>query len=247
MTEEEKVKPSPANNNYTLSMWEQRWSPTDRNITFHQKSGNQLMWKHLDKLITENFPGRKPEDLKVLVPLCGKSYDMYLLYKLGCTVVGIEYAPLAITEFFEDNGLTETNTANQPYTMTADGRLILGQGDLFLFNDVHKLPFDKYDVIWDRGSYEALNEQDRSRYAQLMQSLLDNNGVHMLCVHEYDRNEYGGPPLATTKEELAEYFGNEKELTEIESVELTAEGHEQRERWTQKGLSKMTEVLYVLK
>src|SRR3546814_12861307 len=42
---------------------------------------------------------------RVFVPLCGKSLDMAWLAARGHRVLGVELSPLAVGQFFDENGL----------------------------------------------------------------------------------------------------------------------------------------------
>ena len=100
MAEESAKRSTALNNELTLDRWEAAW--TNDEARWHQDNGNETMWKHFPKLVADNFPDRQPIDLKVFVPLCGKAKDMILLHKMGFTVVGVEFAPQPIKEFFEE-------------------------------------------------------------------------------------------------------------------------------------------------
>lgn len=249
-------EPSAADSTLTLSFWEQRW--TDGATGWHEEKGNDLLWKHLTKVVKEAFPSKEPKDLKVFVPLCGKTKDMYLMYQSGFTVVGVEFAAKPIMEFFEENEVpkAKTQTAEQGlsvYSKSADGRIILGRGDLFQFQGEptnqtnNKLPFPKYDIIWDRGSFEAMNFNDRSRYAEHMKSLLADDGVYLLEAVDYNIEEYRGPPLAATMDEIAQYYGPDMSVERLEDVDNLDDSCPYAANWKEAGLTRLVSTLYLLK
>ena len=236
---------SPATNTLTEDYWQQRW--TDGAIGgFHEQGGNKMLWNHMSKLLQEHFPTKNVKDLTAFVPLCGKSKDMYMFYEMGFTVVGVEFSPNAIEDFFKENGITNVNTNEKPFSKSSDGRLMIGQGDLFTFHDINKGPCEKYDIIWDRASFESVNENEREKYAKLMKSLKKDDGLYIINVFELDRSEYGGPPLSVTKEELERYFSAQGKVVLLESGDKLGEDRPDRQRWIDKGLTKMTENLYII-
>ena len=241
MTEESAKRSTALNNELTLDRWEAAW--TNDEARWHQDNGNETMWKHFPKLVADNFPDRQPIVLKVFVPLCGKAKDMLLLHKMGFTVVGVEFASQPIKEFFEEN-LVDIKTdpaiaSDQKYTVSSDGKLIIGQGDLFGFTP-ENLPFAKYDIIWDRGSFEAMNDADRPKYAKLLSSLLSEEGFYFINTPDYDLAEYGGPPLAAQKEVIEKYFSDM-------TVELLDRTSMLNDYFKSHGLTRMDALYHVMK
>lgn len=241
----EEKQPSAAENTLTLEFWDKRW--VDGNSQWQENDGCELLWQNIDSIMQKFFPTKKAEDLKVFIPLCGKAKDIYLFYKMGFTVVGIEFAPLPIKEFFDENEIAEVSTAKKPFTKSPDGRLILGEGDLFSFQAEGKLPFPKYDIVWDRGSFVAINENDRERYAAFMKSLAGEGGIQIINIVEYDRAEYGGPPLASNQEELQNYYGADATIELLGRTDRLGEDQEDRQVWIDQGLTRMTEALFTIK
>ncbi|XP_014680650.1 PREDICTED: thiopurine S-methyltransferase-like, partial [Priapulus caudatus] len=47
----------------------------------------------------------KRSDLKVFVPLCGKSADVHWLSTLGYQVLGVECSEIAVKAFFEEQNI----------------------------------------------------------------------------------------------------------------------------------------------
>ena len=56
-----------------------------------------MLHKHYEKL-TLNQP-----NLRILIPLCGKSFDLLWLSSNGHQVVGVEFAADVIVQFFDEN------------------------------------------------------------------------------------------------------------------------------------------------
>jgi len=241
-------EPSADDNTLTLDYWAERWESGSSG--WHEADGCQLLWKHFKQLFKDNFPTKSAEDIRVFVPLCGKAKDMYMFYKLGFTVVGIEYAAQPIREFFEENGISVTEKkADSPFTTSQDGRLILGQGDLFNFlpnsGNAYELPFPCYDIVWDRGSFEAINDELRQKYADHMWKILAKDFLYIIQACFYDRREYKGPPLSASQSDLENYFGKDVCVSEIDETDMMVGSRE--EFWKGQGLTKLFAKLYVMK
>jgi len=86
-----------------LSRWSSRsWAlPAGRSPGFHLKTVNPLLEKHLSRWSEGVSSAQEGAPLKVLVPLCGKSFDMPYLCENGHAVVGVEGVARPIFEFKE--------------------------------------------------------------------------------------------------------------------------------------------------
>ena len=82
----------------TAEYWLKRWENND--IEWQRDTVNKFLIKYIHELTS----GRS--NLRVFVPLCGKSIDMLWLADQGHSVVGVEVAKLGIESFFEENSLT---------------------------------------------------------------------------------------------------------------------------------------------
>ena len=231
-----------------VEYWAFRWQ--HEYTGWHEKSGNKLMWDYMN---TEYIKTVKDAAvIKVFVPLCGKTQDMFMLYKLGFTVVGIEYAPKAIEEFFAENDITtqanpKFGSDEKAYTASEDGRMIIGQGDLFTFTP-ENLPHAEYDIIWDRGSLEALNLADREKYANLLLSMLKSDGVYLIDSKDYDVTQYGGPPLKANADDIQKLVGDRCSVQEVSRKDLLSPDNPSREKWMKKGITNyMFEILHLVK
>lgn len=83
-----------------LKRWSSRmWNiPDGQNPSFHIKGVNPMLEKHLPRLV-DGVSAREGSALSVLVPLCGKTWDLPYLCEQGFDVVGVEGVPRAIDEF----------------------------------------------------------------------------------------------------------------------------------------------------
>lgn len=240
----------PRDSSLDLDYWANRW--TNNFTGWHQAEGNKPMWEYMNKHYLPSITGKDSKDIKVLVPLCGKAVDMILLHKQGFTVVGVEYATAAVEEFFTENSIPiQSNPpinskSDQTYTVSGDGRIVIGHGDVFKFTP-DNLPFPTYDLIWDRGAFEALNKNDRGRYSSLMTSLLAEDGLYLINSKDYDTTEYGGPPLAANREDLLSYYGERHSVEEVGNLDMLNPDDPFSKKWIDRGIkSYMRELTHVI-
>jgi thiopurine S-methyltransferase len=75
--------------------WHARWK--SGRVGFHQDEVNRYLERYWDALDVA-------VDATVFVPLCGKSRDMLWLRERGHRVVGVEFSPIAVRDFFLSKG-----------------------------------------------------------------------------------------------------------------------------------------------
>ena len=113
----------------SLAYWNKRW--TDGKTSFHEKLPHKDVLKYKGDILW------KPKT-RVFFPLCGKSVDMLLLAEQGHQVVGLECSEVAITQFFDENGLkfTRETSGDSNFDVFASNRLELKLvcGDFFAAN-----------------------------------------------------------------------------------------------------------------
>lgn len=113
-------------------------------------------------------------NLKIFVPLCGKSKDLPYLLSLGHTVFGIEYVAQAIEELQKENNIEmEFDPVTSVYS-TSDGKLKIFNGDFFQCPIEN---FGPFDAIWDRGSFGSFDFSLREDYVNVIKrSVLNSDG-----------------------------------------------------------------------
>ena len=62
------------------------------------------------------------------------------------------------------------------------------------------------DRVFDRGSYVAIEREDRAKYVMLMLSLLAPKFRYLLAAVQYDPTRFEGPPRHVDREEVTKYF-----------------------------------------
>ena len=167
---------------------------------WHRTGVNKFLEKHLEKLVP------RPSS-NILVPLCGKSYDMKYLADQGHCVTGLEFTEKAILEFFQEHKLQFSKAETEDFTkFTAISTNIkILKGDFFLAT---KDVVGEVDAIWDRASLVAINPNEREKYAKTVMSLLSKISVYMIQCIDYNQNEHGGPPFAVDAGVVSGLYGD---------------------------------------
>ena len=100
-----------------------------------------------------------------------------------------------VEEFFTESEITPTkvwdNTVEGWIFTSPDGRIRILACDLF---KVTPEAIGPVDCIFDRGSYVAIEKEDRKKYIELMYSLYGTETRHLMVTHEYDWTRHDGPP-----------------------------------------------------
>ncbi len=170
--------------------WHERWAAGQTG--FHQPRVHPALEIH-----EETFLGGEPR--RVLVPLCGKSWDLDWLARRGHEVVGVELSERAVEQFHEEHDRTPTVSQEGPFTAWRSENLTLLVGDLFdLPERVGDRPFDR---IWDRASMVALPPALRTRYTDVVRRV-GEGGRLLLSTLRYDPSVMSGPPFSVDPSEV---------------------------------------------
>ena len=201
----------------TEEYWTDRWK--EGKTGWHREEVHNILIKYVDELTG----GRS--NLRVFLPLCGKSVDMLWLADQGHIVVGVELAKQAIEGFFTENNLTFTL---ESVKMAASGepaevykckekKITIFCCDLFTIKDDDV--GGKFDAIWDRGSLSAIvpfAEDRGKRYTKKMHSLLAKDGNYMLESHYYEVDRGGKPPASISDDLRNELYGEDFDIKELQ-------------------------------
>ncbi|XP_077991314.1 thiopurine S-methyltransferase-like [Glandiceps talaboti] len=171
----------------TNETWRKRWK--NKQTKFHMQKVHPTLEKHYDWLTD------KKEQQRIFLPLCGKSLDLKWLADQGQVVIGNEYCPEGIEQFFEEHDMEYSKESIKDikgYIYKAKGKNItIYCCDYFLLTpDVT----GTFDCIWDRGALAAINPVDRVKYAKVMSPLLRKDGRYLLEFFEVDHETFIGPP-----------------------------------------------------
>lgn len=218
-------EPDPTKAEYWKKSWE------EGNFNWHQDTVHKMLQKYFDELTA----GRS--NVRVFVPLCGKSLDMLWLAEQGHSVVGVEVSKLAIESFFEENNLafsaeqvilTATTDPVDVYKCVGK-QITIFCCDLFALSeeDVGK----RFDAIWDRGSLSAVQPQfgDRGkRYTKKMRSLLADHGKYLLESHYYELDRQLERPVSLSVEFRNKIF---EEDFVLKDLEVEKSGEDFKRKW----------------
>jgi thiopurine S-methyltransferase len=210
--------------------WQERWQRNE--IGFHQQEINahlQDFWPHLGV----------PAGGRVFVPLCGKSRDLLWLRARGHEILGVELSPIAVRDFFAENGLApQTSRRGAFHLCEADGLAVLC-GDFFALGSQD---LEGVVGVYDRASLIALPPDMRPRYAAHLMTILPKDAPILLVTMEYPQAEMNGPPFAVHEDEVRGLYEKRYEITRLFTKDILAENARFRER----GLSALSEKVYQL-
>ena len=104
--------------------WHGRWR--DGNTPWHRPFPNERLDTHFGHLDV-------PDGGQVFVPLCGKAVDMAWLAARGWQVLGVELSPVAVRDFFAEQGIAASESIDGPFHARAGGGVRLLCGDFFAY------------------------------------------------------------------------------------------------------------------
>lgn len=170
---ESKLDAGAAESNRDNHLWLQSWS--EQRTDFHQTVVNPLLGKFWSTL-------NLPYGSRVFVPLCGKSLDMIWLARQGHEVIGVELSPIAVNDFFRENGLQPVKCEVGQFTLWRHGNLSILCGDFFALK---KDDLGVFDTVYDRAALTALPENVRALYvAQLSRLVPQSAKVFLLTIED---------------------------------------------------------------
>lgn len=211
--------------------WIERWQRGE--IGFHQEAGNDLLEKHWPAL------GLAPGS-SVFVPLCGKSVDMMRLAAQGHWVVGAELSPLAVQDFFSENGLRAETRHAGSFTVYSAGAISIWCGDFFA------LPAEATQgiaAVYDRAALIALPSDMQDKYADKLRSLLPAGTPVLLVSLTYPDGAIAGPPFSTSRAQVDRLFAATHDIAMLDE----RDGLEASPVLRQRGVSRLDEAVYVLR
>ncbi|ONF43125.1 thiopurine S-methyltransferase [Marinobacter lutaoensis] len=182
--------------------WHQRWANNE--IGFHEGTVNQYLHDHWPELA-----GTRTDT--VLVPLCGKSHDMWWLHDRGHPIIGVELSDIACKDFFEEAGEKAQVHPGEPFTRFRHDDLQLWCGDFFQL-----VPDDVKHVrlVYDRAALIALPPEMRRRYVAHLTAILPEGTRILLITLDYRAN-IQGPPFNVSDDEVRELYGQDYDIEPI--------------------------------
>ncbi|KAL3868316.1 hypothetical protein ACJMK2_041136 [Sinanodonta woodiana] len=210
---------------HTNEDWMKRWEEgtSDWVVT----SVDPMLLKYEGKI----FEGRT-QQLRVFVPLCGKTPDMKWFADKGHEVVGVELYATAVEKFFSERGM-QYSSADLPNLdgklyQSEDGMIKIYSCDLYLLS---KDLLGQFDIIWDSRSLVAINVADHTKYRDLLLSLLKPDGLYLLSTLDYDGSVFIGPPHPFSVEHVQELYGD---LCNVSYLDKTETIQQRREKYKAK-------------
>lgn len=214
----------------TPDFWIERWQR--REIGFHQEAGNDLLQTYWPKLGVA-------AGSTVFVPLCGKSVDMAWLAAQGHNVIGIELSPLAVEEFFREQGVDAVVSQAGAFAVHTAGPISIWCGDIF---ELPASALRDVGTVYDRAALVALPPDMQPRYAELLQRVVPRDAKTLLISLAYPDGQIKGPPFSTPREQVMALFGNHSDITVCEARDRLDQSPNLKER----GVTSLEEAVYIL-
>lgn len=189
--------------------WHERWE--SGRVGFHQDETNRYLVQYWDALDIA-------QDATVFVPLCGKSLDMVWLRQRGHRVIGVEFSPIAVRDFFAEQGIEATQTTLGEFDRSEGDGFVLLCGDFFALTQED---LEGVTAVYDRAALIALD--DRKRYADHLNALLPTGTQSLLVTIEYPQEQLGGPPFSVSDKEVHALFDEAANVGQLVSEDVLAE------------------------
>lgn len=215
----------------TRDFWIERWEQGQ--IGFHRAEVHDFLPRHWPKL------GVGPGST-VFVPLCGKSRDMVWLAAAGHKIVGVELSPLAVDDFFREQGMEADVRKVGAFVVRSCGPFTIWCGDFF---DLPAEAVKNVAGVYDRAALIALPASLQGPYARKLTDILPASAPILLTSVSYADGEISGPPFSTPLVQVASAFGPTHTLVIAES----RDGLEQSQNLKDRGVTALEETAYILK
>lgn len=203
-----------------MEQWIERWQ--EGRTGWHEAEGNASLKRHW-----------RAKGRRVLVPMCGKSYDLVWLADQGNEVIGVELSDIAVSAFFAESGLRfEITDDEMPTYRAVDKPITIYCGDFFALTSI------RCDAHYDRGALIALSQDLRGPYAMHTRSLLEPGAEQLLVSLEYDQSVADGPPFSVDAEEVLSYWPDLVRLGAYDDIENAPP------KFIESGLTEMLEVTW---
>lgn len=211
--------------------WHARWN--DGRIGFNQPDGNPLLKRHWSTL-------GLPTGSRVFVPLAGKSPDLLWLAARGHRVLAVELSPLAVEQFFAENGIEPTVRRSRCGVHHRAGEIELICGDVF---DLDREALADCTAFYDRAALIALPAPLRQRYADEVYAALPASCRGLLVSLEYPPTELDGPPFAVDEMQVRALYQRDWSVEVLERQDILAS----QPAFQVQGLTAMHNVAYQLR
>ena len=219
-----------------INFWLERWDNNE--IGFHQDQINP----YLAYFYGVKGPAAElRENLKVFVPLCGKTRDMLWLSQNGYSVFGVECSERAVKDFFEENAVSYRQAEKDEHALyMSDGlasAIEIYQGDFFA---LQASDMDGITDIYDRASLIALPTEMRAQYAARMAELQKPGTRTLLVTLTYDQSEMNGPPFSVSEEDVNALYSENFSVQKLCFKDIIDDEPKMKDR----GLTSLVETVY---
>lgn len=187
--------------------WQRKWESND--IGFHNHQANPLLVKHLEQLAL-------PSGSRLFLPLCGKTLDIGWLLDKGYKVVGAELSKLAVTQLFDELGITPQISQRGELEVYSANNLVIFIGDIFKLRESF---LGTVDAIYDRAALVALPTSMRAHYTRHLLDITHHSPQLLICF-EYDQTQLEGPPFSVPASEVEQHYSNHYDLTLVSSEKV---------------------------
>lgn len=211
--------------------WLERWR--DGRTNFHQTRVTPPLERYWPML-------QLPRGSRVLVPLCGKTLDMRWLADQGLRVLGVELAPLAVEQFFQEQGLqptVQTSAMGQHY-VAGDIEIICG--DIFAL-DAETLATCR--GVFDRAALIALPPEMRGPYVQHVYGQLPDDYQGLLITLDYPQAQMDGPPFSVADPEVQALYGPHSVAEQIYRRDTL----DKEPKFAERGMTRLETLVYRLR
>ncbi|XP_069588403.1 probable thiopurine S-methyltransferase [Ranitomeya imitator] len=159
--------------------------------------------------------------LNIFFPLCGKAVDMKSLADMGHNVVGVDVCDIGLKEFFSEHYIPYTEEAVAKIPGAKVFKSVSGNIELYSCSiyDVSHSVIGRFDGMWDRGAFVAVNPKDRERYANDVLSLMAKDCRYLLVTVEYDIKLVRGPPFYVSDSDLQNLLGRSCTLKLLKKID----------------------------
>lgn len=210
--------------------WLDRWR--ESRTGFHQDAPTPLLLKHWGAV------GAAPGS-RVFVPLAGKSLDMAWFASQGYRVLGAELSPLAVSQFFESQGVVPAVRDETDGVHHIAGPIELVQGDVF---GLEAGEIASCTAVFDRAAIIALPPGMRERYVRQIYGKLPSGCRGLLITLEYPQHEKQGPPFSVGEAEVRVLFGTGWDVELLERRDIL----EQQPGFVAEGITALNTAVYRL-
>ncbi|SHI28964.1 thiopurine S-methyltransferase [Pollutimonas bauzanensis] len=210
--------------------WLERWR--DGQTRFHQDRVTPLLQKYWPSLSLE-------AGSRVLVPLCGKSLDLVWLARQGHQVLGVELSPLAVDQFFAENGLRPEARDSALGRHHVAGNIEIICGDIFALDQA---TLAACAGVYDRAALVALPAGMRERYVRHVYGQLSDQYRGLLLTLDYRQEQMDGPPFSVREAEVLSLYGTHSDAQVIDRRSIL----DKEPKFAERGLTGLDTVVYRL-